>query len=47
MKALDVSEPILFWKWLNSNKLGFVTNTAVYYTDIYNNNEDKIKLFDR
>jgi len=47
LKAVEVNEPIVFWKWLNPNKLGFVTSTTVYAINIYNENEDKVKLFDR
>lgn len=47
LKAIEVNEVIVYWRWLNPNKLGIVTAGAVYSIDITKENEDKVKLFDR
>ena len=34
MKAHQMPEQVVFWKWITSSKLGLVTATAVYHWDM-------------
>ena len=34
MKSFQISQPVTFWKWISSSKLGLVTATTVYHWDM-------------
>ena len=38
---------ITFWKWVNDNKLACVTQSAVFYVDITNNENNYQKVIDK
>lgn len=38
-KNIELQEDIVFMKWVNQDKLGIVTKTSVYHTDISNPDE--------
>jgi len=39
LKHVELNENIVFWKWVNNNKLAIVTNQCVYHLNIQNANE--------
>jgi len=41
-----MKEKVVFWKWINSNTVGIVTNTAVYHWVVSGQSEPE-KVFDR
>lgn len=34
LKSVLIPEPVVFWKWISSTKLGLVTGTAVFHWDM-------------
>ena len=34
MKSFQIAQPVTFWKWISSTKLGLVTATTVYHWDM-------------
>ena len=34
MKSFQISQPVVFWKWISSSKLGLVTASTVYHWDM-------------
>lgn len=34
MKSFQISQPVTFWKWISSTKLGLVTASVVYHWDM-------------
>ena len=34
MKSFQISQPVIFWKWISSSKLGLVTSSTVYHWDM-------------
>lgn len=47
LKVVEVNEPIVYWHWLNAQKLGIVTASNAYYTNISKENEGLIKIVER
>ncbi|KAL9644530.1 hypothetical protein ABK040_009394 [Willaertia magna] len=45
-KEHQMNEPIVFWKWISTNTIAIVTNTAVYHWSMEGNSAPK-KMFDR
>eukprot|EP00027_Filamoeba_sp_ATCC50430_P011479 CAMPEP_0168551566 /NCGR_PEP_ID=MMETSP0413-20121227/6241_1 /TAXON_ID=136452 /ORGANISM="Filamoeba nolandi, Strain NC-AS-23-1" /LENGTH=1709 /DNA_ID=CAMNT_0008582101 /DNA_START=58 /DNA_END=5187 /DNA_ORIENTATION=- len=46
IKACTISEPIVFWKWLNNSTIGMVGNVSVYHWSL-DGTSDPVKVFDR
>eukprot|EP00211_Chloroparvula_japonica_P000498 CAMPEP_0119134882 /NCGR_PEP_ID=MMETSP1310-20130426/18147_1 /TAXON_ID=464262 /ORGANISM="Genus nov. species nov., Strain RCC2339" /LENGTH=1640 /DNA_ID=CAMNT_0007125725 /DNA_START=25 /DNA_END=4944 /DNA_ORIENTATION=+ len=46
MKSHQMSEPVVFWKWISPSKLGLVTASAVYHWSLDGPAEPQ-KMFDR
>ncbi|DBA67143.1 hypothetical protein WJX79_007694 [Trebouxia sp. C0005] len=46
MKSFQITQPVVFWKWITPSKLGLVTATSVYHWDM-NGASDPEKVFDR
>ncbi|EFJ13237.1 hypothetical protein SELMODRAFT_157554 [Selaginella moellendorffii] len=46
MKSHQMSEQVVFWKWITSKMLGLVTQQAVYHWSIEGDSEP-VKVFDR
>jgi clathrin heavy chain len=38
LKSFNMSEPVIFWKWLNDEQLGLVTASAVYTWNVFDGN---------
>lgn len=34
MKSFQITQPVVFWKWITASKLGLVTATSVYHWDM-------------
>jgi len=34
MKSFQITQPVVFWKWITPSKLGLVTATSVYHWDM-------------
>ena len=34
MKSFQITQPVVFWKWITPTKLGLVTATSVYHWDM-------------
>lgn len=34
MKSFQIAQPVVFWKWISSTKLGLVTQSTVYHWDM-------------
>lgn len=34
MKSFQITQPVVFWKWISTTKLGLVTATTVYHWDM-------------
>jgi hypothetical protein len=47
LKNVDISEPILFWKWATKDKLAIVTQNALYYIDLSKPGDSYSKVMDR
>ncbi|CAK75677.1 unnamed protein product (macronuclear) [Paramecium tetraurelia] len=47
IKNVELNETIVFWRWVNPQKLAYVTPTAVYHINITNPNEQQVKVMDR
>jgi clathrin heavy chain len=39
LKTIELTENIVFWKWVSTTKLAIVTNSSVYHINIANENE--------
>ena len=46
MKAHTMTEEVTFWKWINVNTIGLVTDTTVYHWGMEGDSQP-IKAFDR
>jgi len=46
MKSFQMSEQVVFWKWITPSMLGLVTQVSVYHWDMEGSSEPK-KMFDR
>lgn len=46
MKAYNMTEDCLFWKWISVNTIGIVTETAVYHWSMEGDSQP-VKIFDR
>ena len=46
MKAHTMTEEVTFWKWINVNTIGLVTETTVYHWGMEGDSQP-IKVFDR
>lgn len=46
MKAHNMTEDVTFWKWINLNTLGLVTDGAVYHWGMEGDSQPQ-KIFDR
>lgn len=38
LKSFQLDEPVIFWKWLNEEVLGFVTANALYVSHVFDGN---------
>lgn len=47
LKHLEFLEQVVYWKWVNLQKLAIVTATSVYHINIAIPNEPQIKILDR
>ena len=48
LKAFTMDQPVIFWKWLNDQYLGLVTQSSIYYWNVFDGtNDGPIKLSDR
>jgi clathrin heavy chain len=47
LKQVELSENVEYWSWVNSSKLGVVTNASIYHVDITNASSAAEKIFDR
>ncbi len=47
LKHVELNELVVFWRWVNPNKLAVVTTTTVYHLNIANQNEPYVKILDR
>lgn len=34
MKSFQITQPVVFWKWITPSKLGLVTSSSVYHWDM-------------
>lgn len=39
LKHVELLEQVVYWRWVNTNKLAVVTGTSVYHLNITNPNE--------
>jgi hypothetical protein len=39
LKHVELNELVVFWRWVNNNKLSVVTPTSVYHLNITNPGE--------
>ena len=39
LKHLEFSDPAVYWKWVNKNKLAIITASSVFHIDITKPNE--------
>lgn len=46
MKAFNMTEECVFWKWISVNTIGIVTDTAVYHWSMEGDSQP-VKMFDR
>ena len=46
MKAYNMTEECLFWKWISVNTIGIVTEVSVYHWDMEGDSQP-VKIFDR
>ena len=46
MKSVQMTESVVFWKWVNESTLGLVTATAVYHWSM-DGTAEPVKMFDR
>lgn len=48
LKSNTMNEDVVFWKWISTDTLGLVTDTAVYHWNVYDQSQiAPIKVFDR
>ena len=48
LKSTNMSEDVLFWKWISVDSLGLVTDTAIYHWNVFAPNEPHpLKIFER
>ena len=47
LKHVELNELVVFWRWVNNNKLSVVTPTSVYHLNITNPGEQQVKILDR
>lgn len=47
LKSLEINHNITFWKWLNEETIGIVTDNSVLTLNIYNKDELVKKVFDK
>ena len=48
LKSYTMDEPVVYWKWLDSQHLGLVTASSIFYWSIFDgSNNGPIKLSDR
>ncbi|KAI5969843.1 CHC1 [Candida margitis] len=48
LKAYTMNEPVIFWKWLDNQHLGLVTQSSIYFWNVFDGtNDGPIKLTDR
>ena len=47
LKHVELNELVVFWRWVNVNKLSVVTPTSVYHLNITNPGEQQVKILDR
>lgn len=46
IKQAEIQDSIVYWKWINNNKIAAVTKAAVFHIDI-TNQEPAQRIFDR
>ncbi len=47
LKHVELSENIVYWKWVNTSKLAIVTNSSVYHVNIDDESSKEVKILDR
>lgn len=48
LKSTTMNEDVVFWKWLNAESLGLVTDTAIFHWNVYDAQQmAPLKIFDR
>ncbi|CAI5760574.1 unnamed protein product [Candida verbasci] len=48
LKSFTMNEPVIFWKWLDDKHLGLITQSSIYYWNIFDGtNDGPVKLTDR
>ena len=48
LKSTTLSEDVVFWKFINENTLGLVTDTSVYHWNIFDQSQTApVKMFER
>ena len=48
LKAFTMDQPVIFWKWLDDTYLGLVTQSSIYYWNVFDGtNNGPTKLTDR
>ena len=35
LKAFTMDQPVIFWKWLDDTYLGLVTQSSIYYWNVF------------
>lgn len=43
MKAHNMNEDVVFWKWINTNTIALVTESAVYHWSMEGRKKDQTK----
>ncbi|KAL6946298.1 Clathrin heavy chain [Hanseniaspora osmophila] len=38
LKSFQMDEPIVFWKWLNNEKIGIITTNSIHVLNVFDNN---------
>lgn len=47
LKQCEITDEIVFWRWVSTDKIGVVGKRSVYHVDITKPDEPAIKIFDR
>ena len=47
LKACQLDEQVVFWKWISSDTIGIITSTHVYHWSLHQEPNDPIRIFER
>lgn len=47
IKSFNMTDPVVFWRWLTPTLMGIVTARSVYHWDIADTKADPVKMYDR